>query len=510
MTFYALMERLKLYGPELSMHNTEAELLSVEVGAPAGDPEADVLYVVDADNEAVPALLGKRGNFLLCGGRASSDSANLLMLSECRQPDQVFRMLQPLFMEEQRLASYAMRLLAVLSAGGSLQRIVEEAMRILNNAIFVFDAGFKIVAAAQETSSLDPHSQQLIEQRYLAPDDMKAINHDNIHERVLKSPEPILIHNPYYQGKRIVSRINLGSKNVGHLGMTDAMRPFVDSDIRAVAILRDVIAQRLQQDEFNRNSRGFHYEYLITDLLDGKVAPGKQLEDRLACADLHFEALLYVTVAELARSTSVVNPTFIRDQLETMLPGSRTILYKDQIVVMTTRREAAPIDREELERLRDYCVKAGLYCGMSNSFTGVAELPSFYRQALRALELGAGTENEGKPSLYVYRDYAVEHLAEQFRRKELPEIYCHPAVRALLRYDEKTGSSLTATLHEYLLCERNVSLAAQRMYLHRNTLMHRLKRMAEIAPMDLDDPNERQYLLTSLLVLQNRQVGKCP
>lgn len=507
MNFYALMERLKLYGPELSIHNTETELLSAELGVPVGDPEADVLYVVSADDEAVPALLGTRGNFLLCGGRGSSDSANLLLLSEYRQPDQIFRMLQPLFMVEQRLASYAMRLLAVLSAGGSLQRIVEEAAQILNNEISVFDAGFRIVAAVQAPVLQDPHSQQLMEQRYMTPDDMKAINFDNIHERVLKSPEPILIHNPYYQGERIVSRINLGGKNVGHLVMTDAIRPLLDSDFRAVAILRDVIAQRLQQDELNRNSRGYRYEYLITDLLDGKVAQGKQLEDRLAYADLRFEALLYVTVAELARSAGVVNPTFVRDQLEAVLPGSRTILYNGQVVVITTRREGNPIGREELERLRDCCVKTDLYCGMSNSFSGVAELPCFYRQARKTLELGTGTQDRGKPSLYVYRDYAVEHLAEQFRQTELPEIYCHPAVRTLLRYDEKTGSSLTATLHEYLLCERNISQTAQRMYLHRNTLMNRLNRIEKVAPMDLDDPKERQYLLASLLVLQNRQQG---
>jgi len=503
--YHQLVSALSALEPIPVLPVPNIELLSVEIGAPEGPPSPEILCLLSPDDPALPGLLNQACSLLVCGPLSLPDPcrANLLCLPVPADPVSLFPRMRELFLTEQRLDSYARRLLSLLSGGGSLQRIVEEASRQLNAPLCVFDAGFKMIAAYQEFSSPDPRSQQLMSQGYMAPEDMKAINHAQIHQRVLKSSEPILIENPYYEGKRIISRLNLGSKNVGHVVMTDFARPFADSDYKAMAILRDIIVQRLQQDEFIRNSRGFHYEYLITDLLDGKVALGKQLEDRLAYVDLHFEDLIYITVAELARSTVVVNPTFLRDQLETLLPGSRTILYNGQVVTITTRRHTAPVSEAELEQVRTYCEKSGIYCGMSNPFRSVAELPQFYKQALRALELGLDLRQDDIPSLYVYRDHACEHLVNHFREMENPRIYCHPAIRELMLHDEEKGADLTATLYHYLRCERNVSLTADTMYLHRNTLMHRLKRIAEIVSLSLDDPEERQYLLLSLLVCQD-------
>lgn len=504
MKFYQLKERLIAYQPELRLSAPDLELLSIQIGPPNGPPEIDTLYLLtEADTNILHTLLSQPCNLLLCNLPTDNDysgPANLLLLASVPDVELIFRLLQKQFCIEQRLSFLARSLIQTLSKGGSLQQIVDEAFRLLHNPISVFDMGFKLIAAGMEASLLDPQSQKVMQQRYLAPEDMKAINYDHIHQRVLKSTEPILVRNPYYKGDRIISRLSLGSKNVGHVVMTDHMRPFNDEDYQAMSIVRDIICQKLQQDEFIRNSRGFHYEYLITDLLDGKVSLGHELRDRLSYVDLQFEELIYVAVIEMARSTNVLNPVFLRDQLETLLPGSRTVLYNGQIVIVITRNSEAALDTEERKCFRNYCIKTGLYCGLSNPFFSVAELPDFYRQALRGLELGLAMLKDAKPSLYFYQDYAVAHLCGVFCQKESPLIFCHPGVRMLIEYDRKNNTQLLETLRCFLLNERNVSLSAQKMYLHRNTLMARLKKINAVAPMDLDDIDERQYVMASLLV----------
>ncbi len=498
MTFHELERLLQPYGPALRLNNRELQLTAAEPLGETGPWERDVLYLA-AGRQAAEPWLDHPVNLLVCGAGSwepGACEANLLLLSGAADVGAVFAQVEGYLREEHRLHRFAQQLLSILAEGGTIQRLVESAAKSLGNSIYVFDAGFRMIAVCEETALSDFPSKQLLERRYMAPEDMEAVNHAGIHDRVLKSAEPVLVDNPFYEGKRIVSRLNLGGKNVGHFAMTDFARPFTESDFNAMAVLRNVLVQRMQQDEFIRNSRGFHYEYLITDLLDGKVALGQQLEDRLAYVDLHFEELIYVAVVELARSAAVVNPIFVQDQFEALLPGSRTLRYNGQVVAITTRRAAEAINEKELERVRDYCRKGGLYCGVSNPFRGVAELPKFYKQALRALEIGA-MGNSG-PSIYNYRDYAVEHILSQFSQREEPLVFCHPAVRRLMEHDREKDGELAQTLYQYLRWERNVALTARQMGLHRNTLIYRLKRIQELTRMEFEWPEDRLYLMLSL------------
>lgn len=497
MTFHELTDALNGYQPQLLLRHTATHLTAAEPLDSSVDPEQDVLYLAERPEDVI-SCPDREINLLICSARPGASypaQANLLLLEEA-DAAHVFSVVRSCFREEHRLQDFGQQLLAVLSSDGSLQRIVDEAFHHIGNPIFVFDAGFSLIAANWDLDLPDFHSERLLTDRYLNLSDMKAINFDHIHERVMKSDQPMLVQNPNYDGDRIVARLAFHQKNVGHIGVTDRLRPFTACDYKAIAILRDVLVQCLQRDEFVRNSRGFHYEYLITDLLDGKITLGKQLQDRLAYVDLHFEELIYITVAELARSAQFINPTNVRNRFEQLLPGSRSILYNGQVVLVTTRRASQPITREEAERLRACCREDGLFCGMSNSFRGVAELPNFYRQALRAMELG--TRNREEPSLYIYEEHATDHIMAQFCQREDPMVFCHPAVRLLLDYDAKRNTELTETLYRYLLWERNVVLTARKMHVHRNTLAYRLNKIATLVQVDLEDAQTRQYLMASL------------
>ena len=53
----------------------------------------------------------------------------------------------------------------------------------------------------------------------------------------------------------------------------------------------------------------------------------------------------------------------------------------------------------------------------------------------------------------------------------------HPALYELMAYDEKNHAELTDTLEAYLLCRHNYVKTAERLCIHRNTLLYRLKRI---------------------------------
>ena len=75
------------------------------------------------------------------------------------------------------------------------------------------------------------------------------------------------------------------------------------------------------------------------------------------------------------------------------------------------------------------------------------------------------------------------------------------AVEYLRKYDIQHGSDLCNTLFKWLSHDRNTVATAESMYLHRNTLMNRLKRIEEVMCVNLDDVNVRLRVLLALCAL---------
>lgn len=68
----------------------------------------------------------------------------------------------------------------------------------------------------------------------------------------------------------------------------------------------------------------------------------------------------------------------------------------------------------------------------------------------------------------------------------------------LLAHDEKHGSALTHTLHVYLNANLSKQAAAEQLFIHRQTLYHRLEKIAELIGDDFASPERRLCLEIAL------------
>ncbi|MEW6636652.1 MAG: helix-turn-helix domain-containing protein [Actinomycetota bacterium] len=78
-------------------------------------------------------------------------------------------------------------------------------------------------------------------------------------------------------------------------------------------------------------------------------------------------------------------------------------------------------------------------------------------------------------------------------------------VRPLAERDRERGSDLIRTLRAYFASGANASEAADRMFLHRNSMAYRLGRIQELLGLDLKDPGARLALQLGLLALERRE-----
>ena len=139
-----------------------------------------------------------------------------------------------------------------------------------------------------------------------------------------------------------------------------------------------------------------------------------------------------------------------------------------------------------VEQARQEYPQEAVLCGIGTPAKEVSAWRTSFRRAGQALEM-ARRLGENKP-LY-FPDLSVYRLLMQMEH--------HPELGAFL--EETLGQLLAAensselihTLEAYFAHHGNLSQAAEALYLHRNTLVYRMERIADITGLDLDNPDTR-------------------
>jgi purine catabolism regulator len=124
-----------------------------------------------------------------------------------------------------------------------------------------------------------------------------------------------------------------------------------------------------------------------------------------------------------------------------------------------------------------------------------SELPSSHAAARDAIRIAQATGR----AIVRHDDLVLERLLLANPSDELAQ-FVESQVGSLLRYDRSSGSDLCRTLEVYLGVG-NGAEAARRLYIHYNTMKHRLQRIVDLTHADLHDPRTR---LTLALALEAR------
>ena len=129
---------------------------------------------------------------------------------------------------------------------------------------------------------------------------------------------------------------------------------------------------------------------------------------------------------------------------------------------------------------------------------GPDDLVSSRQEADESLALHA---NRADGVAVVYDESWHEILLERLRRAAASGR--QPArgpVAELRRHDRTTGTHYAETLRAWLECQGDLAAAAARLGIHPNTVRNRMRRMAEIVPLDLDDPDARLAMIIALAI----------
>jgi DNA-binding PucR family transcriptional regulator len=224
---------------------------------------------------------------------------------------------------------------------------------------------------------------------------------------------------------------------------------------------------------------------VLEDLLEGRRPPVGPREEAMRSAGLS-GTTPYAVVAAFPRSSEGAEYAMrTAAMVFTRLAGTTTpmsVQRGDELVLIAAvgedrgRRLAAGL-RSCHDRLLGQGVTPAI--GMSTVVTGLEHVPAAYREACEARHRVEGTGGVLALCELAAFDY-LTLIGDETAQRLISD-----DVARFVEDDLADEGALTATLLEYVACDLNAKVAAERLFVHVNTMHYRLARIGERTGRDL-------------------------
>ncbi|GAA3316181.1 PucR family transcriptional regulator [Nonomuraea dietziae] len=363
---------------------------------------------------------------------------------------------------------------------------------VIGGAVTIEDRHSRVLAYSRSQQAGDPARLETILARRV-PDRLRELfQQQGILARLAATDEPVFVPPDAGHGLtgRMAVAVRAGRELLGSVWVT-CERPLTGAHRHALADGALTVALHLLRSRTSADLERQVESNLVIRLLEGSVDAATAIS-RLGLAprtmrviairaytpdDRHAALLLAFEEATAGFGWSRPGRSaLLGDTLYTLLPAEPAEPAE------AARRWIRTLHAELPTRVR---VTAGI-----SAPAEVTELPSGRQEADECLALHESAEPGAVPPAYddSWDDILLRRLRATARTGRIP---ARGPVSTLLRHDSSHGTHFAATLRVWLECQGDLTLAADRLEVHPNTVRNRLRKMGELTPLDLGDARQR-------------------
>ena len=311
-------------------------------------------------------------------------------------------------------------------------------------------------------------------------------------------------------------RVIYDGECIGLIGLVGAPEEIKQSIKTAQLVLQLMLDRKKASDELKLISKD--KKAFLLRLLQGQYGSPEWIKERADTYKIDLSRPRYVLTVQInLEKFDEKSPLELSQIKETMHRAIRSIFFEQEdllyeydtgetVLLTAGKHSDASQRRRQIEKaavrlyaeLREQC-KVSALIGVSEECGDYTGIPLALRQGRKAAEIGAKTENgEG---LYFYSQMRLGRIVASFS----------PEIRPILQRDilskllENHADSLLETLFTYFEMNGNVSQTAEKLFIHRNTLQYRFRKIKEITGFDIYHIDDLVQL--RLAVLQYRYFG---
>lgn len=418
---------------------------------------------------------------------------------------EVYDTVQEQLISDRRYTQCHRRLFDALLDGADIQQLADTAYEVLGNPFFLFDANLNVLCGRMDQThdKIDlSFWHGYIDNGYMPTNEGDYFKKFGLFKAIERNQKPFITKDGIRDTKKIIGRLSYGSQILGFVIIAELGRPFRKEDIAITELLCHVLALRMKLNPGTANSKEYADDFLLTDILLGKLRDNRQIRERMAYFDWkerQFNQILAIG-AKLGQLERLAMSK-IRSLIQQIFPYSKMATIDRYIVVLLSGESGTGLisDGQKAE-LRKCLNQNQLLCGISDIFSDISESRCYYEQCLSAVDLG--NKIEPGENVFFFAQYAMYHVILTLAQAGELRKFCHTGVLKLWAHDRENQSELTHTLYTWLTHDRNVVRSASALKIHRNTMNYRLERIAAIGGSILEETNSLDRMLFTCRALE--------
>jgi len=383
---------------------------------------------------------------------------------------------------------------------------------MVGGPVTIEDRQSRLLAYSSQDEDVDEARRQTILGRRVPDWDMRRLEADGVFKE-LWSSRGVIRHEPAPEtgiSPRLICAIRAGDEALGSIWVAERDRPLGDEAAAALAEAAKVAALHLLRHRATADLERRHRSEVLRSLLEGRADTH---DTELARLGLDVEVPVTV-IAFQVRSAEPAEAGLKAQQAvdlislygEAFRRSAVCVALGDVVYVLlpatgeAQRAGAIKWAVGVVRQARD-ALRAELRCGVGAAVERISDVARSRREAEQALRvLGRGMSDDEVGDVATLNSQILLLRVEDLCA-ELPEMMSGKVAR-LRQADAAGGTAFVETLRAYLDAMGNIAQAARLVDVHENTFRYRLRKLVDVAGIDLDDPDERLALQLQMRVVR--------
>lgn len=478
----------------------------------------DVVYVIGPNDSLTTASLvraaqgnsrKKRGAITCLFAASPPDGAirgvDYVVVPECCDFARLFNDIQSIF---RRYLDWEESLQHALFNGCSAAKMVELSNHVIGNSVLMHDNDFNVIACEGSSLAKPGTTYHDFYAEYgntgLFPlGFLESLLSQESFRGLPDKPEPVLWRDESRNEVSAYVSINLMGGYCLHITVDPTAREIHPGDLELLRTLARYIDLCYRMPFAETEVSPERLGRLLGSKMLGDFVDEESLTQQMHMHGWsHGDHLICAKVAVNSKSYGESLLKSIADRLQSVNKGCRAFVLRDHVALVQNLTRAGLSEADFLSTFEKSLAENGLNAGVSYAFKDIFSLDKLYKQADIALRYG--TRKKGSQHLSLYEDAILSYLIGGTDSRLPLEYVCPLPLIRLMSYDRKNEADLTGTLESYLETGCNVSKCSDKIFIHRTTLTYRIKRIAEITGVDLDDADIRLLYQNALRMIGNK------
>ena len=468
-------------------------------------PDPQFLYVSDEDCE--DSLCLKSGNInLLLYHQTDLDASkfgpnlNLMVVHDIQTYRDIIQRMLNILSVQSRLSDISNDMLTIIRNGGETRKLLKYAYDRLGNPLMLVDISFNYLDSIGTDSLPNEVSWNYAIQNKVFPLDYisHVMSDPSKHDHNLQIDDlRIEQADEVTSAKQYSMRIQRNHVVLGYIKMLEKNRPVSDFDLQVFIQLAYFLSFSTMGEHEHIPTTNSLSEHFLRSLLEGSLTDKNEILSRQAMFNIKLYEVLYVIVIKIEGAvTSNDQIYYTLRKIRSFFSSNIVTWFNNSFVVLFDARNTNNLwNPTWVDQLSNLLVTLKCTANFSIPFKSLPELNSYYRQSMFCVEL-RNLFHDTTPILRyedVFEYHMILNLGQQYNLMDL----LHPAVATLMEIEAQGNERyLLDTLFAYNRNHWNISSTAKEMYLHYNTMKHRISRIAELTT--LSERNSRDFFRIAL------------